>query len=322
MKLRRFAVSLLSSVVVFGAAGWSQGWFKPTETVVTEVAPGVFFRKVETQPKFIGCNQGWIIFKDFVLVIEASFPNQSEELIKEIRKTTDKPIRYVFDTHYHGDHADGNPVFKSIGATAVASENSRQLFDTKGIAGFEKSKKEKPDEYGKLDYAKPSLTFPQKMILDDGEQRVELIHFGHAHTAGDAIAWLPKHKIAFTGDACVNGAFNYTGDSNTESWIRVLTEFANLEPKLVCPGHGEMSDASLIATQKRYFVELRQLVQKGIDAGKALDDIKKDVDLPFYKEWTGVDAKTNVENIEHVYGELTGKKKTASNSKLSPAKGA
>lgn len=309
MKRRGFIVSLLALAGILGATGWTQGWFKPTETVITEIAPGVFFRKVETQPKFIGCNQGWVVFKDYVLVIEASFPNQSEELIKEIRKTSDKPIRYVFDTHYHGDHAHGNPVFHSIGATAVASENSRQLFDTKGTADFEKNKKDNPAEYGKLEYAKPSLTFPQKMIFDDGNQRVELLHFGHAHTAGDAIAWLPKHKIAFTGDACVNGAFNYTGDGNTESWIRVLTEFATLEPKIICPGHGEMADASLIQTQKRYFVELRQEIQKGIDAGKSLDDIKKTIDLPFYKEWTGVDVKMNVENIEHVYGELTGKKK-------------
>ncbi len=306
---RRFFVAALSLAAVVAASGWSVGWFKPTETVITEVAPGVFFRKMETEPKFLGSNQAWIVFKDYVLVIEASFPNQSEELIKEIRKTTDKPIRYVFDTHYHGDHADGNPVFVKQGATAIASENSRQLFDTKGIAGFEKSKKEKPDEYGKLDYAKPSLTFPQKMILDDGNQRVELIHFGHAHTAGDAFAWLPKHGILFTGDACVNGAFNYTGDSNTASWIGVMTEAAKLPVKKVCPGHGEMSDASLLDTQKRYFVELRMAIQKLIDAGKSLDDIKKEVDVPFYKEWAGVDVKTRVENIEHVYGELTGKKK-------------
>lgn len=306
---RRFWVAAVSLAALMGASGWSVGWFKPTETVVTEIAPGVYFRKVETEPKFIGSNQGWIIFKDYVLVIEASFPNQSEELIKEIRKTTDKPIRYVFDTHYHGDHADGNPVFVKQGATAVASENSRQLFDTKGIAGFEKSKKEKPDEYGPLDYAKPTLTFPQRMILDDGNQRVELIHMGHAHTAGDAFAWLPKHGILFTGDACVNGAFNYTGDSSTSSWIGVMTEAQKLPVKKICPGHGEMSDATLLETQKRYFVELRMAIQKLIDAGRSLEQIKQEVNVPFYKEWAGVDVKTRVENIEHVYGELTGKKK-------------
>lgn len=308
MKKRRVLIAGLSAMLLVGLSGWSLGWFVPTETVITEVAPGVFFRKVETEPQFIGSNQGWIVFKDFVLVVDSSFPNQAEKLIPLIRQTTDKPIRYVFDTHYHGDHADGNPAFTAIGATAIASENSRQLFDTKGIAGFEKSQKDKPDEYGKYEYSKPALYFPQKLIVDDGTQRVELLHFGHAHTAGDAFAWLPKHGIVFTGDACVNGAFNYTGDSNTESWIGVLTQLRGLPVKTVCPGHGEMSDASLIDTQKRYFVELRMTVQKLIDDGRSLEQIKEEVDLPFYREWTGVDAKTRVENIEHVYSELTGKK--------------
>ena len=305
MKHRRIVVALLSFSFVVGLSGWSSGWFKPTETVIHELAPGVYFRKVLNKPEFIGCNQGWVIFKDFVLVIDANFPNQAEEVIKLIRKTTDKPIRYVFDTHYHGDHADGNAIYTANGTIAVASENSRQLFDTKGIAGFQKSRKEKPDEYGPLEYDKPTLFFPKKLVLDDGTQRVELLHFGHAHTAGDAIAWLPKLGIAFTGDACVNGAFNYTGDSNTASWIGVLTEMKKLPIKTIAPGHGEMSDASLIDTQRRYFVELRQLIQKALDDGKSLEQIKASIDLPFYEKWTGVDVKERVENIEHVYSELT-----------------
>ena len=312
MRNRRCVLLLLTLSITVGAAGFASGWFVPTETTVTQLAPGVWFRKTETKPEFIGCNQGWIIFKDFVLVVDANFPNQAELVIKEIRKTTDKPIRYVFDTHYHGDHADGNVIFDKLGAVTIASENNRQLFDTKGIAGFQKSQKEKPDEYGKLDYKKPDLWFPKKLVTDDGTQRVELIHFGHAHTAGDAIAWLPKYGIAFTGDACVNGAFNYTGDSNTESWIGVLTQLQKLPIKTLAPGHGETSTKQLIATQKRYFVELRQAVQQGIDAGLSLEAIKKSINLPWYKKWTGVDAKERTENIEHVYGELTGKKKTKS----------
>jgi glyoxylase-like metal-dependent hydrolase (beta-lactamase superfamily II) len=131
-KRKRVLVACSTVVLLIVAAGIASGWFKPTETTVTEVAPGVFFRKVMTEPKFIGCNQGWVIFKDFVLVIDASFPDQADEVIKLIKKTTDKPIRFVFDTHYHGDHADGNQRFAAVGASAVASENSRALFDTKG----------------------------------------------------------------------------------------------------------------------------------------------------------------------------------------------
>lgn len=305
---RKLLIGPVTVVLLLMVTGWSAGWFVPTETTVTELAPGVFFRKTQTKPEFIGCNQGWVVFKDFVLVIDANFPNQADKVIEIIRKHTDKPIRYVFDTHYHGDHADGNQRYIDIGAIAVASEPSRELFDTKGIAGFEKSQDEKPDEYGPLKYEKPSLYFPKKLVLDDGTQRVELLYFGHAHTAGDAIAWLPKHGVAFTGDACVNGAFNYTGDSNTSSWIQVLNEMAKLPIKTIAPGHGETADKSLISTQKRYFVELRQAIQQGIDGGKSLDEIKKSVSVPFYKDWTGVDVLERVENIEHVYGELTGKK--------------
>ena len=304
---RRLVTALLTLTIMAGVSGLALGLFKPTETVVTEIAPGVFFRKVETQPKFIGCNQGWIVFEDFVLVIEASFPNQAAELIKEIRKTTDKPIKYVFDTHWHGDHADGNPVLIAEGASAIASEQSRDQFVNKGIASFDKQKQEKPDEYGKLKYGIPSLYFPKKMVIEDSTQRVELIHLGHGHTPGDAVAWLPKHGILFTGDSCVNGAFNYTGESSTSSWIAVLTEMSKFPIKRICPGHGEMSDATLVATQRRYFVELRQAIQEAINAKKSLDEIKQSLDLPWYKEWTGADVKLNVENIEHVYKELTQK---------------
>lgn len=303
---KRILVAGSTVVLLIVAAGIASGWFKPTETAVTEVAPGVFFRKAMTEPKFIGCNQGWVIFKDFVLVIDASFPDQADEVIKLIKKTTDKPIRFVFDTHYHGDHADGNQRFAAVGASAVASENSRVLFDTKGIAGFEQSKKANPAVYGNLDYQKPNVWFPTKFVLDDGTQRVELIHFGHAHTAGDAVAWLPKAGILFTGDACVNGAFNYCGDGDTASWIRVLSEMQKLPVQKVCPGHGEMGDATVIANQKRWFTDLRETVQRMIDQRKSLAEIKQQIDIPFYKEWTGVDCKKQAENIAFVYRELTG----------------
>lgn len=306
MRRRKLWAACLTLVVAVLVGGFASGWFKPDETTVTEIAPGVFFRKTRWQPNFIGCNQGWVIFEDFVLVLDANFPNQAEEVIALIRKTTDKPIRYVFDTHYHGDHADGNPVYQKIGATAIASENSRQEFYTKGVKGFE-SQKDKP-EYANLKYSYPSLYFPTKLVIEDQTQRVELLHFGHGHTAGDAVAWLPKHQILFTGDSCVNGPFNYTGDGNTASWIAVLGQMAKLPIKTICPGHGEMSDATLLDKQRRYFVDLRDFIQAAIDKGQSLDEIKKTIDFPWYQEWTGVNVQKNVENIEFVYKELTQKK--------------
>jgi len=303
---KRPLVAVLVIAILTAVAGYSSGWFVPTETTVTEIAPGVWFRKTKWEPTFIGCNQGWIIFDDFVLVIDANFPNQAEEIIPLIRKTTDKPIKYVFDTHYHGDHADGNPVFAQVGATAIASENAREEFLSKGQPGFEKQREAKAAGYNNLKYQLPALYFPKKLVIEDSKIRVELIHFAHGHTKGDAVAWLPRQGILFTGDSCLNGPFNYTGDGNTESWIGALTEMQKLPVKILCPGHGEASDITLVEKQRRYFVELRQFIGDAIARGQKLAEIKASIDFPWYKDWTGVAVRDRVENIEHVYRELGG----------------
>ncbi len=302
MSRMRFFDGVIGAALVLLSSGILQA---ADETKIVEVAPGVHFRKAQTSPIFTGCNQGWIIFKDFVLIIDANFPGQADEVLASIRKTTDKPIRFVFDTHYHGDHADGNMQYTKLGATIIAQERSQALFESKGREGFTRAQTDRATEYGGLSYALPSLYFSHKLIFDDGEQRVELLFLGHGHTAGDAVAWLPKHRILFTGDACVNGPFNYTGDSQTETWIAALAAMEELGVKTLCPGHGEMGGPEVIANQKKYFVELRSEVQKAIQAGKNLDQVKKEISIPFYQEWTGVDAKTRTENIEHVFKELS-----------------
>src|SRR5258707_414909 len=124
----------------------------------------------------------------------------------------------------------------------------------------------------------PNIIFDDRLVLDDGTQRVELLYMGHGHTLGDAVAYLPKHKILCTGDACVNGRFNYMGHSDSASWIRCLEKMQQLDVKLVCPGHGPLMGKELLGNQKRYFQDLRQQVRKGIDGGKDLKDVIKAID--------------------------------------------
>ena len=221
---------------------------------VTQLAPGVYFRE-QTQ----GCNNGWVVFKDYVLVIDANFPVHAEKVVEAIRKTTDKPIRFVFDTHYHGDHAFGNAIYTTDGAVAVATEDCLVELIEKGRPGFEAAKKERKD-LAETFLQEPTLLFDKKIVLDDGTQRVELLHFGHAHTQGDAMAYLPKQKIVFTGDACVNGAFNYTGDSDTAHWIEVLESIQQLDVETVAPGHGGLAGIELVQKQKRV---LRRAPRRG-----------------------------------------------------------
>jgi phosphoglycerate dehydrogenase-like enzyme/glyoxylase-like metal-dependent hydrolase (beta-lactamase superfamily II) len=279
---------------------------------VKEVAPGVFFRYSSIGPDgsnipFGGSNNIWVIFEDYVVVIDANFPKEAADVIAAVKKTTDKPIRYVLDTHHHGDHSYGNAVFAKEGASIVAQSNCARLLRLNGPKEFEEAGKgpmgRKDVRDSKLKV--PNLVFDEKLVLDDGKQRVEFLFLGHAHTSGDAFAYLPHEKLLCTGDACVNGAYNFMGHSDSASWIRVLERAQQLDVKFVLPGHGPIAGKDLLDKQKRYFVELRRQVRQGIDDGKPFDDILKAIDMPWYKEWTTVTpAKANV---EYVYNELTGR---------------
>jgi phosphoglycerate dehydrogenase-like enzyme/glyoxylase-like metal-dependent hydrolase (beta-lactamase superfamily II) len=277
---------------------------------VKEIAPGVFFRFSPISPTdpsvFGGSNHLWVVFEDYVVVIDANFPKEAGDVLEAIRKTTTKPVRYVLDTHHHGDHAWGNAVWVKAGATIVAQRNCARVLRLTGPAEFAAAGK---PPTGRKDVAEstlkmPSLIFDDKLVLDDGKQRVEFLHFGHSHTVGDAVAYLPKHKILCTGDACVNGPYNYMGQSDSASWIRCLEKMQELDVKLVAPGHGQLAGRELLEKQKRYFQELRKQVKKGIDEGKEIDDVVRGIDMPWYKEWTTV--RPAKDNIEHVYNEYMG----------------
>jgi glyoxylase-like metal-dependent hydrolase (beta-lactamase superfamily II) len=278
---------------------------------VTEVAPGVFFRYSSisaTDPSvpFGGSNNVWVVFKDYVVVIDANFPKEASDVLADIRKTTDKPIKYVFDTHHHGDHAYGNCVWAKEGAKIIAHTNAARLLKTNGPKQWADASKDRKDlRENKLKGA--DISFDDKYVLDDGTQRVEFRHFGHCHTIGDAVAYLPKHKILCTGDACVNGAFNFMGHSNSASWVRCLDKMAQLDVSLVCPGHGAVAGKDLLGKQKRYFAELRQAVKAGLDAKKTPAAIAAGLEMPWYTEWTGKPAKEIKDNVQFVYDELSGK---------------
>lgn len=269
---------------------------------VTEVAPGAYLLEMPSKPKFIGSNVGWVIFEDYVLVIDAGFAPGARVALDEIRRVTDKPVRFVLDTHHHPDHAFGNGVFVEQGATIVCHEECQRIERGDSM----NAKYSENADAGSIPWKTGTLTFRDRLVFDDGTQRVEVLHFGHAHTPGDAVAWLPRSKVLFTGDACVNGPFNYFGDADSKSWARVLERLTALGATTIAPGHGKIGDASVLALQARWISELRDAVRDGISKGFGKDDIANRIELPWYREWTGVDASSRTENIAHVFDELTG----------------
>jgi cyclase len=172
---------------------------------VKKVAPDVYFHQGDIDGKG-HCNNGWVVFEDYVLVIDANFPSGAKEVIPKIRALTNKPIRFAFDTHHHGDHAYGNQVWVDEGATPVAhtgvveemKKYETGLFGGKPGRWEDTAKRREDVKTSKL--KPPSVLFPDTLIFDDGVHRVELRHLGVAHTHGDGFAWLPKEKILFTGD--------------------------------------------------------------------------------------------------------------------------
>jgi cyclase len=231
------------------------------------LAPDVYFHEGTVADDAVaGCNNGWIVFEDYVLVIDANYPSGAKLIIGKIRAMTDKPIRFAFDTHHHSDHAYGNQVFVENGGvpvayTGVIDEMKRAetgYFDGKPGAWEAMAKKRADVRASRL--KPPTVLFSQELFFDDGKHRVELMHLGVAHTHADALAWLPKEKILFTGDVCVNGPYNFIGDGDSGKWIETLEAAKKLGARTICTGHGPRSVASLLDDQQMFFRVLRDQV--------------------------------------------------------------
>lgn len=282
---------------------------------VETMAPDVYFH--EGNIALGHCNNGWIIFEDYVLVIDANFPSGAEIIIPKIRAITNRPIRFAFDTHHHGDHAYANQLWVEQGATplghtGVVEEMKKYetgYYDNKPGRWEDTAKQRKDVAASKL--KPPSLLFPKDLIFDDGKRRVELMHLGVAHTHGDAFAWLPKERILFTGDACVNGPFNFTGDGDTEKWIATLDAAKKLGAKTICPGHGAFATETMLDDQQAFFRSLREAVGKLVKAKKSPQQVKDSVgqiseELKAKKQIARYVAGTLGSQVEKVLTEMTG----------------
>lgn len=289
---------------------------------VDQLSDSVYFYQGNIEEKG-HCNNGWIIFADYVLVIDANFPSGALEILPKIRSLTDKPIRFAFDTHHHGDHSYGNQVWNENGATPIAHTGvieEMKRYET-GYYGdkpgrWEETAAGRPDvKASKL--KPPSLLFPRELFFDDGKQRVELLHLGVAHTHGDALAWLPNEKILFTGDVCANGAYNYVADGNVEKWVATLEAARKLGARIVCPGHGPRSSESLLADQQKFFKTLRERVGALVKTHKTAQQIRDSVpeigrELKADNSIARYVGGSLTAQADKVYQELTGGKFPAS----------
>ncbi len=260
-------------LVLLGTAFLATGKDSAPGSLIS-VAKGVWFREGEI--KALGhCNNIIIEMKDYLIVVDANFPSGARAAMADAKKVSSKPVKYVFDTHHHGDHAYGNAVWTEAGATTLAYRgvlDEMNKYEPARWLDTAKSRKDVGDLH-LTDAERPKQTFDKSpFVLKDETREVQFMHLGWAHTRGDGFVWLPKERVLATGDAVVNGPYNYTADGNIGNWAQVAANAIKLKPQVVLPGHGASGGMEILTGQKQFMVDLHQAAADAVKAGKTEDD--------------------------------------------------
>jgi glyoxylase-like metal-dependent hydrolase (beta-lactamase superfamily II) len=287
----------LAALALFAASADA----KPETTI--SILPGVWFR--EGDLKNLGHSNNVIIeMRDYLIVVDANFPSGARAALLDAKRISKKPVKYVFDTHHHGDHAYGNPIWTAAGAITLAHQGVADEMRRYEPRRWKEAAAERKD-VGDLKLATaepPRQTFKEDLyVLEDPTRRVEFRFFGWAHTRGDGFVYLPREQVLCTGDAVVNGPYNFTGDANLGNWPNVLRAAAKLQVKHVLPGHGRPGGPELITGQEQFFVELLRGVKAAVAQGK--EPTPANVKLPGHvTKWIG---DFYADQLRHAHQEIT-----------------
>ncbi len=241
-----------------------------------ELAPGIHAFTAEGDP-----NSGVVVGERGVLVFDAqATPKQARRVIERIRTVTDRPVRYVVLSHYHAVRVLGASAYGA--EEIVASSGTRHLIEERGEQDFASEVGRFPRLFEDVEGI-PGLTWPtqwfdRRLVIDLGDRRVELLHLGRGHTAGDIVAWMPEERVVFAGDLVEYGATPYTGDAHLRDWPRTLDRLAELGAEKLVPGRGaaattpaEVGEA--IAMTRAFLTDLFGIVEAGVKAGRSLKEV-------------------------------------------------
>ena len=219
-----------------------------------------------------GARGGAYIGSSGVLLIDSKMDKKSvDETIEGIKKLTDKPIKYLINTHSDTDHVDGNQYLPET-VTFIAHENCRKEF-------FHPKRDGTPSDWNKPDLIPflPAITFLDRMDLYLGSKKIELWYFGVGHTTGDAVVYFREEKIAFIGDQVFlerpQLIHSYKGGNSFEHVKTLKKMLETLDAEKFCSGHSEITDRETI---KKHIVEMedrQQKVKSFIGGNKTLEEI-------------------------------------------------
>lgn len=254
-----------------------------------------------------GGTIGWLATKNSLVAVDSQFPQSAATCLDGLKEKTDHMMDYLINTHHHGDHTAGNPVFKKVAKHIVAHENVPDLQRKSAEARGQ----EAVDEQVYAD-----LTYSERWAEQVGDETVHMMHFGPAHTGGDSVVYFEKANVAHMGDLMFNRAYPFidtNGGANIKNWIQVLRKTVDEldNDTIYIYGHGN-SEYGITGNKddlilKSNFLEaLLAFTQKGIDAGKSKDEIAKAEVIPGFEVFKAPGWSLPLSrNIDAAYEELT-----------------
>ena len=276
---------------------------------------------IEVPGSHAGGNAGFVVGDDGVLVVDSfGIPEASQALLQAIRGVTDKPIRYLVDTHYHLDHIAGNGVFAQAGAVVLAQRNVRSWSRTEQMR-IMLPPVTTAERVAIASVVPPELVYADGVEVYLGEKKV-VLKVMPGHTGGDTVVIVPDAGVVFTGDLYWDHALPNLVDATTRDQIATLHTLAHDYPDArFVPGHGkfltgteldrwDMARAPDLEALAAYLTALRADVGAALKAGKLGQALQDEV-LPKlrqdYGQWFAFDFFV-VKNIAQTEAELTGRK--------------
>ncbi len=220
-------------------------------------------------------NKGWNSNSAFVETSEGLlvFDTGSSEtigraLIKAIRTVSNKPIKWVINSHSHGDHWLGNGAFVAEKpAQMIASDVAISLMKSGGYDWVDRFNTMSEGATGKFTPVPAKDAVVKAMARSFGNVEVQILFSGNSHSPGDIVFWMPQKSVLLTGDTLYTKRPPATFDAQVKQWAVFLKELEGLKPQTVIPGHGPVSDVSAVTNLHDYFSTLWQLVAAGYDEG-------------------------------------------------------
>ena len=233
-----------------------------------------------------GANAGFVIGDDGVAVIDTfEHPEAANQMLAEIRKLTQLPIKFVVNTHYHIDHVAGNSVFQQSGAVVFAQRNVRAWIHTENLKFFGKDIKAE-DRTMVETLGAPDAVYDSGVTLFLGSRRIDVRVFP-GHTGGDSVVFIPDANVVFTGDLFWRNTLPNLIDATTSAWIPTLNAITAAAPSATyVPGHGDVGNADDVRNFKDYLAFLREQVAPAVKQNKSGDDLVNAV-LPAVTEKYG-----------------------------------